>query len=320
MAVRDVPVYLFTGFMDGGKTTLIEETLYENGFADDGLKTLIICCEEGDEMYDEQKLRTVNAYLTTIFEEEELTAEKLEALDDEYKPDRVFIEYNGTWEIATIMETDAPDGWEIVQTLTAVDSTTFESYLLNMRAMMMEQFIMSDVVIFNRSSEDTPKTKFRAAVKAKNRRAQIVYEKMDRTIDEDYDEELPYDISQNELDITDADFGIFYMDIMDNPKNYVGKKIHFLGLVYNPEKANKLKPGVFIAGRFAMTCCEDDIQFLGLKVKCENSKEYAHKSWIDITAEVKYEFALEYKGKGPVLYPKEINKAVKPEDELVYFT
>ena len=26
---QDIPVYLFTGFMDSGKTTLVEETLFE---------------------------------------------------------------------------------------------------------------------------------------------------------------------------------------------------------------------------------------------------------------------------------------------------
>ena len=31
---QDIPVYLFTGFMDSGKTTLVEETLVENNFGD----------------------------------------------------------------------------------------------------------------------------------------------------------------------------------------------------------------------------------------------------------------------------------------------
>ena len=50
--------------------------------------------------------------------------------------------------------------------------------------------------------------------------------------------------------------------------------------------------------------------------------EIEHKSWIKITAKVKVEFAREYKGKGPVLYPISLEKAEKPatqEEELVYF-
>mgnify|MGYP000448935844 CR=1 FL=1 len=29
--MQEIPIYLFTGFMDSGKTTLIKETLLENG-------------------------------------------------------------------------------------------------------------------------------------------------------------------------------------------------------------------------------------------------------------------------------------------------
>ena len=31
----EIPVYLFTGFMDSGKTSLIHETLYDNEFGKD---------------------------------------------------------------------------------------------------------------------------------------------------------------------------------------------------------------------------------------------------------------------------------------------
>ena len=44
---EEIPVYLFTGFMDSGKTTLVQETLFENEFAN-GSKGLIIMCEDGE--------------------------------------------------------------------------------------------------------------------------------------------------------------------------------------------------------------------------------------------------------------------------------
>ena len=69
---QEIPVYLFTGFMDGGKTTLVEETLYENNFSD-GTKGLIIMCEDGDKEYNEDKLKTVNVKLTSIENEEDFT-------------------------------------------------------------------------------------------------------------------------------------------------------------------------------------------------------------------------------------------------------
>lgn len=311
----EIPVYLFTGFMDSGKTSLVKDTLFKQGFAAEG-DTLIVCCEDGDVEYSEEELTQHNVKIAMIENEEDFTADTLKAINEQYKPEQVFIEYNGTWRMDTIMETKLPKYWTIVQSLATVDATTFDVYLQNMRAMIMEQLFMADVVIFNRCDDSTDKGKCRRNVKALNRKAQLVYERTDGTLDE-REEELPFDISSDELEISDADYAIWYMDCLDNPKKYIGKKVSFLGLVYNPDN---LKKGIMVPGRFAMTCCADDITFIGFKTKYEKEDQIPHKSWIKITAEVQVEFAKEYKGKGPVLYPVSIEPAEKPDDELVYFS
>ena len=191
--MAEIPVYFFTGFMDSGKTTLIQETLFENGFAEDDERILIIACEDGDVEYDVDKLKTIGASVATIDKEEDFTTQRLQQLSDEYRPEAVFLEYNGTWSVGDVYEMTLPKDWVIVQSLATVDATTFEMYLANMRAMMMEQFFQAEVVIFNRCTDDTPKTKFRSNIKAVNRPAQIVYERADGTID-DREEELPFDI------------------------------------------------------------------------------------------------------------------------------
>lgn len=313
----EVPVYLFTGFMDSGKTSLITQTLLENDFGA-GARTLILACEDGDVEYDEEKLQEMKAIVVGVSSQEEFTKEYLEDCDKTLKPDQVFIEYNGTWDAATILEMELPKDWEIVQSLATVDASTFEMYLNNMRAMMMEQVFHTDVVIFNRCTEDTPKGKFRRTIKAINRKAQIVYEREDGTIDQSDMEELPYDITQKEIEITDADYGIFYLDVQEEPKKYEGKIVKFLALVYRPEKY--AKKAMFVPGRFAMTCCAEDIQFVGLKCKYDKANEIPHKSWINLTAEIHVEFAREYRGKGPVLYALNVEPAEEPEDGLVYFS
>lgn len=312
---QEIPVYLFTGFMDSGKTTLVNETLFENDFAEGG-KGIIIMCEDGDVEYNPEKLKTVNFQVVTIDSEEEFTEEKMKEINLQYLPEQVFIEYNGTWGMDKILEMNLPKDWIIVQSLATVDSTTFEMYMNNMRAMMQEQVFSSDVVIFNRTDDNTDRGKFRRLIKTINRKAQIVYERKDGTIDE-RPEELPFDINQDIIELSDADYAIWYMDAMDNYKKYDGKKVKFRALVYNPDK---LKKGIFVPGRFAMTCCIEDVTFIGFKCKYDKENEIPHKSWIDITAEIRVEFAREYKGKGPVLYPISIETAEKPEDELVYFT
>ncbi len=316
----EIPVYVFFGFMDSGKTSLIHETLFDNGFARDMDRILIISCEDGDEEYDEEELKEIGATLVQIENKEDFTGEYLKKLDSEYKPDAVFLEYNGTWESSLLYNIDGPAPWTIVQALCTVCGPTFELYMLNMRQMMVEQMSRADVVIINRCTDDTPKAKFRANVKSINRPAQIVYEREDGTID-DREEELPFDISKDEISISDADYALWFMDCMDNPKKYDGKSVSFLGLVYNPpEKQGFLNKGVFVPGRFAMTCCVEDIQFLGMKCKYKDAASIEHKSWIRLKARIKNEFAREYHGKGPVLYPLSLEKAEKPEDELVYFS
>ena len=44
---RNVPVYIFTGFLESGKTTFILDTLSQDYFAT-GERTLLIVCEDGE--------------------------------------------------------------------------------------------------------------------------------------------------------------------------------------------------------------------------------------------------------------------------------
>lgn len=312
---EEIPVYLFTGFMDSGKTSLIQETLFENNFGD-GARGVVIMCEDGEKEFDVDKLKTIQLDLVEIDSEEAFTETKLQEIQDTYKPKQVFIEYNGTWGMDKILEAKLPKDWVIVQSLATVDSTTFDLYLNNMRAMMQEQVFAADVVIFNRTDDNTDRGHLRRMIKNINRKAQIVYERKDGTIDE-RPEELPFDINQDVIELSDADYAIWYMDATENYKKYDGKKVKFLALCYNPDD---LRKGIFVPGRFAMTCCIEDVTFIGFKCKYDRENEIPHKSWITITAEIHVEFAREYKGKGPVLYPISIEPASKPEDELVYFS
>ena len=42
---RDIPVYLFTGFLEAGKTKFIQETLEDRRFCN-GERTLLLVCED----------------------------------------------------------------------------------------------------------------------------------------------------------------------------------------------------------------------------------------------------------------------------------
>jgi len=196
--MAEVPVYFFTGFMDSGKTSLIQQTLIQNGFAEDLDSILIISLEDGDEEYDLAEMDKIHAKVVNLGEDT-FNLDSLEKLDKEYLPDSVFIEYNGTWDPEKVYEEGfLPKDWMIVQSLATVDATTFDMYLLNMRQMMVNQLKKAEVVIFNRCTDDTPRAKFRTGIKAFNRPAQIAYEREDGTID-DRPDELPFDISKDEI-------------------------------------------------------------------------------------------------------------------------
>ena len=49
--MQEMPVYLFTGFLEAGKTSFIKETLADKRFHS-GQRTLLLLCEAGETEYD----------------------------------------------------------------------------------------------------------------------------------------------------------------------------------------------------------------------------------------------------------------------------
>lgn len=309
-----VPVYLITGFLDSGKTTFLKDTLQESEFLS-GEKVLLILCEEGEEEYDEVELAGRNVSIISVDNEEDFTPAFLKECQKTYSPQIVMIEFNGTWSVSKILEQGFPNRWELAQMITTVDASTFEAYLNNMRQMMMEQISYTELVIFNRCNAETKKNTIRKQVRAMNRRAQVVYESENGEDGIDDEIELPYDIEAPVIDIEDDDYGIFYLDALDAPEKYVGKTVRFTAMVYRGKETPK---GAFVPGRFAMTCCADDIAFIGFICKGEQANYFKMREWVKVTAQVKCEYYKEYGGDGPVLYLKNIEPAKKPEEHLIY--
>ena len=88
---KDVPVYLFTGFLESGKTKFIQETLEDRRFCN-GERTLLLVCEEGEEEYAPDQFADKNVFIRVINSQEELSAEALKRFLDETKSARVVVE------------------------------------------------------------------------------------------------------------------------------------------------------------------------------------------------------------------------------------
>ncbi len=314
--VEEIPVYIFMGFLDSGKTTFVKETLLDREFTD-GDRTLLLVCEDGEEEYDEKVLAGKNIY-TEYIQEEQLNTEYLLDLQEKYRPEKVMIEYNGMWKLDKIFEIRVPKGWTVVQVLSFVNAETYDIYSNNMKALMVEQVNSADMVIFNRCDENSRRAEWRRAIKAVNRRAQIIFEMKDGTIteDENTEEDLPYDVKAPVIELEDEDFGIWYVDASEQPERYEGKKIHFKAMVFKPKQYGKT---VFVPGRFAMTCCVEDITFIGFKCYYDGAKNLMDRQWVDVTASIDTEYYPDFQGDGPVLHAEKVVLTSPAEEEIVYF-
>ena len=108
MAPREIPVYLFLGFLESGKTTFIQETMEDERF-DSGERTLLLVAEEGEVEYDPSRF-AVEHFAVEEIDESKLNGKDLAALVAKHRADRIVLEYNGMWELQRLFDA-MPDGW-----------------------------------------------------------------------------------------------------------------------------------------------------------------------------------------------------------------
>lgn len=320
--MAEKPVYIINGFLEAGKTVFIRTTLEDPEFINRD-RTLLVVCEEGIEEYDAKALEKRNIFVKYVEDFEELTAEFYQGLERDYRPDKIIFELNGIWKTEEFLDTPMPREWIVVQMITIVNAVTYANYISNMRSMIMEHLKYSDTVIFNRCTKETDRVSIRRTIKPLNRKAQIIYEADDGVeLGDEEEDPLPFDINADPIVIEDDDYGLFYLDALDNPKHYDGKTICFKAQFYHDDKMPK---GVILPGRFAMQCCANDISFIGFLARLPfNLKDavatIANKDWIYVQGKVKIEFKREYRGKGPVIYISSLTPTQKAEEDVVYFT
>ena len=307
-----IPVYMINGFLESGKSEFIKYTIAQPYFQSRGT-TLLVLCEEGEVEFEAKLLKKTRTVVEVIEEEEDFTIENLEALVKKHKPIRIIVEYNGMWNCKDLV---LPDDWAVEQQITTIDATTFPMYYANMKSMVAEMVRKSEMIIFNRCDGITDLANYKRNVKAVNPQAEIIFEDSEGEINEMLEEDLPYDLNAEVIELDTLEFGIWYLDMMDHPERYIGKTIQFVGMVYRPKK---FPAGFFVPGRMAMTCCADDMAFLGFACKFDGAKDLPEKSWVRVTAEVKMENFAGYKGEGPVLYANKVVSTKEPKVPVIDF-
>lgn len=314
---NDIPVYLFTGFLEAGKTKFIQETLEDKRFCN-GERTLLLVCEEGEEEYEPSTFASHGSVvMRTIEDQSELTEENLTKILAQSGAERVVIEYNGMW-LLDVLYNAMPESWMVYQEFFFADAGTFLSYNSNMRQLVYDKLKSCELAVFNRFKPAAmDKMDFHKIVRGASRRADIAYEQVNGEIEyDDIEDPLPFDLNAPIIEIGDEDFAVWYRDLGENPKNYDGKTVRFTGRAL---RRDKLPKGTFVIGRHVMTCCVDDIQFAALVCQWENTPTVEDNTWMKLTAKLNFKFNRAYGKKGPVLSYISAEKCEAPNPDVATF-
>ncbi len=308
------PVYIINGFLESGKTEFIAFTLAQPYFQIRG-KTLILLCEEGEVEYEEALLRKSRSVIEVIDKEEDFNPSHLIELEKKHKPERIIVEYNGMWNCKNMK---LPWYWNVEQQITTIDGSTFPMYYTNMRSLLAEMIRKSEMIIVNRCDnvrEDL--NSYKRNIKAVNPTADVIFEDANGEIDEILEEDLPYDLTKDQLDLDNTGYGIWYLDCMDHLERYLGKKVRFKAMVLKPENFPK---GYFVPGRMAMTCCAEDMSFLGYACEFPGAAALKQRDWVEVIATVNKEYWEDYQGEGPMLHAISVTKTRAPKEEVISFS
>ena len=310
-----IPVYVFTGFLDSGKTKFIQETLEDTRF-NAGERTLLLIFEEGEEEYDISAYPHQNVYLEVV-DQQTVTQKELKALAKKHKAQRVVAELNGMQLVGDIYSR-FPEDWVVAQEVMFADATTIMAYNANMRNLVMDKLVGGQMVVFNRLKPGEDTMHLHKLVRAANRKMDILYDYLDGTTAfDDIEDPLPFDINAPVITVKDEDYALWYRDVTEEPQKYAGKTVLFKGQV---ALLRREKEGMFAPGRFVMTCCVDDIQFCGVPCRYSQAKSLTPRSWAWVKATISAENHPLYQGElGPVLTAIEVTPADPADPDVATF-
>jgi len=310
-----IPVYVFTGFLDSGKTKFIQETLEDERF-NAGERTLLLVFEEGEEEYDFSTYPHQNVFLE-VLDQQTVTTKQLQALAKKYKAQRVVAELNGM-QLVGDLYSRFPEEWAIAQEVMFADTTTFMTYNANMRNLVMDKLVGGQMVVFNRLAPGADTMPFHKLARAANRRIDILYDYTDGTTAfDDIEDPLPFDINAPVITVKDEDYALWYRDMTEEPQKYDGKTVVFKGQV---AMLRRDKNGMFAPGRFVMTCCADDIQFCGVPCRYDKVKSLKPRQWVMVKATIRAEKHSLYQNElGPVLTALNVAPADPADPDVATF-
>ncbi len=302
----EVPIFIVNGLLESGKTTLIKEII-ENNVSYQAGTTLLVVCEEGETEYEERWLKEYEVQIAYVSKEADLTPEFLMVLDKQYQPVQIVLEYNSFYNMD---ELAFPEYMPVYQQVTLIDASTFGIFFNNMKQIFNNLVKFSSLVIFNRCDGIKDLSLYRRQIRALNQECQIGFEGKNGQLTSMLDEDLPYDITKDSIILEDEDYPTWYIDVFDNYEKYQGKTIRFKTFVRD------ILEDSIVVGRNVMTCCENDIQFLGYEVQNVDLL-LGIGDCIFLECMVKREYSKIAEEEVVMLDAKKVSKLPKEEDKVL---
>lgn len=296
--MNSIKTQLVYGFLDAGKTTYIQDLVTHDFFYKDG-STLILCFEEGEAEYDEALLSKFRTSVCFYDGKEEIQAFCRTAIE-KYNPSRIFVEMNS---MTDGLRESLPDEMNVVYSTALFAWDTLNLYITNLKQYIVKMVRDSNQVIFRDCPSKDLLKPYTALFRSLNPKASYLRRDPMGYHEKAFDLFLPYSLEETELKISDKDFIWLFIDSLDHPEHYDGKRIIFTDPLYIENMR---------VGRTVMTCCMADLQFMNFPLTGSPFPD----GWIMLTAEAILK-GDSFGNKKIYLSPLTVEAAVPPKDLIM---
>lgn len=254
MSIERIPATVVRGFLGSGKSVYIQDCLRNDFFHKRG-RTLLILFEEGEFEYDADLLETKRTVAVTCPPDADI-AEYVKEMISLHQPDRIYMEMNA---MRPGLEEALPGCMDIKFIVTIIDGSQLGLFYNNLRQQLRDMILGAHQVIFNRCPVKEQLEPYGNIFRVMNNSASYLWEAPAGYHEKAFGVMVPYDLSQPELSIGEAEYTAFYLDSLEAPGHYEAKTV-----TLDVWTGAADEEGGFYVGRQVMTCCAADISFLSI--------------------------------------------------------
>lgn len=264
---------LVCGFLNAGKTTYIQDCIFNDYFHKYG-SVLILSFEEGEQPYDLEALRKYRATVA-VYEGGESVFDFCAHAIADYQPDRVYVEMNA---MMPELRQQLPETLDITFVTLWMEWETLGLYIANWRQMIARMVSEAQQVTFRGCPSKEPLAPYANAFRLMNCKAIYLRQDPMGYHEKAFDLFLPYSLDSDSIEIAEPDYLAFFLDAADHPEHYDGKRLRFTDPVELRHDGSDRAAKV---GRVVMTCCMADLQFMGLSL----TEDQPHEGWFTLEAQ-----------------------------------